>query len=72
MKKRASVFIIFIILSLLAVNNFAIQRFPKPEFESKYTQPDTQLPAPRSIVLEYLDVTLLIACLALITWFILK
>jgi len=72
MKKRASALIIFFILSLLAVNNFAIQRFPKPEFESKYTQPDTQVPAPRSIMLEYLDVTLLIACLALITWFILK
>jgi NosR/NirI family transcriptional regulator, nitrous oxide reductase regulator len=72
MKKSATVFIILLILSLLTVNNFAIQRFPKPEFESKYTQPDVQVPAPRSIVLEYLDVALLIAGLSLITWFILK
>jgi polyferredoxin len=72
MKKRSSIILLFILMSLLALNNSAIQRFPKPEFEGNYTQPATQVTAPRSMVPEYLDVALLIASLALITWFILK
>lgn len=72
MKKRFSIILLFILMSLLALNNTAIQRFPKPEFEGNYAQPATQVTAPRSIVLEYLDVALLIASLSLITWFILK
>ncbi len=72
MKKRTSIIMFFILVSLLALNNTAIQRFPKPEFESGYTQPATQVTAPRSIILEYLDVAVLIACLSLITWLILK
>jgi len=48
------------------------QRFPKPEFESGYTQPVTSMPAPRDGLFVYLDVIVLIASLSLITWFILK
>jgi NosR/NirI family transcriptional regulator, nitrous oxide reductase regulator len=72
MKKSVSVIVLLLLLILLALNTFAIQRFPKPEFETKYTQPATQIPAPRSIALEYLDVVLLVGSLSLISWFILK
>jgi len=72
MKKRTSIVVLCILVSLLALNNTAIQRFPKPEFESDYTQPATQVFAPRSIILEYLDVVVLIASLSLVTWLILK
>jgi len=72
MKRIISAVMAFVVLSLLALNNFAIQRFPKPEFESNYIQPEIQIPAPRSPVLEYLDVVVLLASLSLITLFILK
>ncbi|MDQ1770455.1 4Fe-4S binding protein [Labilibaculum sp. A4] len=48
------------------------QRFPKPEFESGYTQPVTSMPVPRDGMFALLDVLVLIAALSLITWFILK
>ena len=67
-----SVILLIGVLAMLALNNFAIQRFPKPEFESSYTEPTTQVPVPRSIILEYLDVVVLAASLALVTWLILK
>lgn len=57
---------------LLSIPVWAQQRFPKPEFESGYTQPLTTQPAPRGLFLEYLDVFLLIATLAVATWFVVK
>ncbi len=48
------------------------QRFPKPEFESGYVQPDPVTPAPRSTAMEYLDVLLLLAVLSLSAWFALR
>jgi NosR/NirI family nitrous oxide reductase transcriptional regulator len=71
MKKwiRISVFFGCIFLTPLV---FAQQRFPKPEFESGYTLPTPTTPEPRSISLEYFDVLVLIAVLALASWFILK
>lgn len=72
MKKGVSIAMLVLLLLLLALNNFGIQRFPKPEFESKYVVPATQVPLPRSIVLEYLDVLVLLASISLVTWFVLK
>lgn len=43
----------------------APQRFPRPEFETAYTQPTTTTPLPRAEVLELLDVAVLAAALAL-------
>jgi ferredoxin len=48
------------------------QRFPKPEFDSDYTLPTPTTPEPRSISLEYFDIIVLLAVLALATWFLLK
>ncbi len=51
---------------------FAIQRFPKPEFESAYTQPQTQIPLPRGEFMAYLDVAVLLIALSVVTWLVLK
>lgn len=48
------------------------QRFPKPEFESGYTQPVTSMPAPREGIFAFVDVMVLILALSVITWLILK
>lgn len=72
MKKKLSLILITTIFSLMVINAFAIQRFPKPEFENGYTQPVTQLPLPRALILEYLDVVILLASLSIITWLVLK
>jgi NosR/NirI family nitrous oxide reductase transcriptional regulator len=50
----------------------AEQRFPPPDFESGYKLPVTQTPAPRGVVLEYLDVAVLIAALGLACWLVYK
>ncbi|MBM3881614.1 MAG: 4Fe-4S binding protein [Verrucomicrobia bacterium] len=43
----------------------AEQRFPPPDFESGYQLPLTQTPAPRSLLLQYVDVGILAVALAL-------
>jgi ferredoxin len=40
-------------------------RFPRPEFEAEYVQPKTDVPPPRTIPREYVDVAVLAASLAL-------
>ena len=61
-----------LILVLLAPAAFAVQRFPKPEFESAYTQLRTFIPAPRAEFLAYLDVAVLFISLCVVTWLVLK
>jgi len=51
---------------------FAIQRFPKPEFESGYQQPETFLPSARMEFLAYLDVAVLILALSFISWLVIR
>ncbi len=48
------------------------QRFPKPEFDTGYEQPDTVTPEPRAISMEYFDVIVLIAFLALAAYLVIK
>jgi len=50
----------------------AQQRFPKPEFETGYVQPDTITPEPRSTGMEYLDVAILLAVLSLAAWLVIR
>ncbi|PXY02254.1 4Fe-4S ferredoxin [Marinifilum breve] len=72
MKKIFSIFSL-ILLSIVDFVAFAqTQRFPRPEFESGYTQPVTSMPEPRAGIFALVDVLLLIAALSLITWFIHK
>ncbi|HEY5509850.1 MAG TPA: 4Fe-4S binding protein [Prolixibacteraceae bacterium] len=75
MKNRLLKYLLFFALlifsasSLLAIE--AQQRFPKPEFATGYTQPNTTTPLARFQLLEYLDVIILLAVLLVSTWFIL-
>lgn len=50
---------------------FAIQRFPKPEFESGYIIPEPLLPGPGAAFLDVMDVSILVLLLSLATWVIL-
>lgn len=52
-------------VSLAGAAGHAQQRFPRPEFESGYVQPAPELPEPRLLLLEYLDVLVLILVLLL-------
>ena len=64
--------ILYLGLLLLAAQVSAqepVQRFPRPQFESGYQQPVTTTPASRSTALEYLDVIVLAAGLALAGYF---
>jgi NosR/NirI family nitrous oxide reductase transcriptional regulator len=68
MKSKLPYIIVFLLLAWHAII-YAQQRFPKPEFESGYVYPEYQVPSPRSPVLEYLDVAVLIAVLVITTRF---
>ena len=68
----------FLLISTLlfgAIQSFAAdakQRFPKPEFDTGYINPQTTAPSARLIFLEYMDVLVLLVVLSLVTWFVLK
>jgi NosR/NirI family nitrous oxide reductase transcriptional regulator len=66
--------IVFILLILmLAISSFAqTQRFPKPEFETGYTQPSPTTPEPQVFGIEYLDVLVLVLALSLASWLAIK
>ena len=68
---KKSVYILFFILFFLfsCFANAQQQRFPKPEFDSGYTQPDVITPEPRAFQLEYFDVFVLLAVLSLASYF---
>ncbi len=52
-------------VALRAVPAWAVQRFPRPEFATDYAMPEIAVPAPRAPWLEYADVGVLVAALAL-------
>ncbi|WP_321308560.1 4Fe-4S binding protein [Marinifilum fragile] len=72
MKKIFSLFSLLVLLIMDFAAFAQTQRFPRPEFESGYTQPVTSMPEPRAGIFALVDVLLLIAALSLITWFIHK
>jgi polyferredoxin len=72
MKRKAQFFMLILVMSLLAFNVLAIQRFPKPEFEGEYSIPATQVTKVQPIIMEYLDLVVFIACMSVITWLILE
>ena len=70
MRKKIPGYLIFLCLLMLSLGSLlqGQQRFPKPEFESGYVQPDPSTPEPRSVALEYFDVFVLLAVLSLASW----
>lgn len=74
MIKRIPNTILFLLALILLSGSLmhAQQRFPKPEFESGYVQPDPTTPEPRAMALEYFDVIVLLAVLSLASWLAIK
>lgn len=71
MKRFLSISLL-LLLSTFSLVSYGIQRFPKPEFESGYTQPPTLQPSPRAEFLAYLDVIVLMLALSVISWLVIK
>ncbi len=70
---RNSIFIIVVLIFVFQAYTLAQQqRFPKPEFESGYVQPDTSTPDPRDYALDLLDVAILIAVMSITAWFVFR
>ena len=57
--------LLFCFIVAAPLTGAAVDRIPRPDFQSGYRIPSPTTPAPRSMVLEYLDVFVLSACLAL-------
>lgn len=72
MKKRTALAFLSILFAWQIGSSYAIQRFPKPEFDSGYITPETLLPTPRAGILEIMDVSLLLIALSMVTWAVLK
>ncbi len=66
--------IIFIVLllSCIGISVFAVDRFPRPEFDSGHVLPKITTPGARADVMGYVDIALLIVALALASYLSLK
>ena len=66
--------VLILILLTLLTGSFlhAQQRFPKPEFDTGYVQPDPSTPEPRAMAMEYFDVLVLLVVLSLASWLAIK
>ncbi len=72
MIRKLSIVLLFMVTGLFLSPAMAVQRFPKPEFESGYVTPEPFLPMPRAELLAWLDVVLLILALSLSSYLVLK
>jgi NosR/NirI family transcriptional regulator, nitrous oxide reductase regulator len=70
--KNISAFLLFVLILIQSFDICAINRFPKPEFESGHVIPKTITPDARFNFLEFLDVAVLIFALSLVTWLLIK
>jgi len=61
-------------LALLALPAFgqSADRFPRPEWQKKYEEPNVQHPSPRSVIMEWVDVGVLLLMLSLASYYSLK
>lgn len=72
MKKSLAMAFLVLLFMVQYMNSYGIQRFPKPEFESGYIQPETLMPGPRAEVLAILDIAILILSLTVVSWLVIK
>ena len=71
-KTGTKIVLLFVLLLFLLPSYAQVQRFPKPEFESGYTQPSTTSPETRSTALEFIDVGVLILVMSSAAWFAIR
>ena len=72
MKKILALFVLVFLFAVQFLNSYGIERFPKPEFESGYVQPETLMPNPRAEVLALMDIAVLIISLSVVSWLVIK
>ena len=72
MKKILALVFLVILFTVQFMNSYGIQRFPKPEFESGYVQPETLMPNPRAEMLALMDIGVLILSLSVVSWLVIK
>jgi NosR/NirI family nitrous oxide reductase transcriptional regulator len=72
MKKGLVLLFLITIFTIQFLNVYGVQRFPKPEFESGYVQPETLQPAGRAEMLAVMDVFVLAITLSIVTWLVLR
>jgi len=71
MKQRGTIFWTGAVVMVLASVVWGLERFPPPDFvETQHVLPQTTTPAPDSDLAEYVDVVVLLAALALATYFV--
>lgn len=64
---------LFLFFFLMTFSSFAqMQRFPKPEFETGYTQPSPTTPEPRADFMAWIDLSVLVLVMSLTAWFLIK
>jgi len=72
MKKATGFILLILLFAWQFYTAYAVQRFPKPEFDSGYVTPQTLLPNPRASVLAIMDVVVLLTSLSVISWMVIK
>ena len=72
MKKTTGILLMILLFTVQCMEGYAVQRFPKPDFESGYLQPETLQPSARAGILALADVAVLVLTLALVSWLVLK
>jgi NosR/NirI family transcriptional regulator, nitrous oxide reductase regulator len=72
MKKSLALAILVFLFTVQFLDSYGVQRFPKPEFESGYIQPETLLPNPRAEALALMDIGILIISLSVVSWLVVK
>ena len=72
MKKFLALAFLVFLFAVQFTNSYGIERFPKPEFESGYVQPETLMPNPRAELLALMDVAVLLISLSVVSWLVIK
>src|SRR5436190_6380803 len=64
----------FALLILMALPAFgqSADRFPRPEWQQKYEEPNVGHPSPRTVIMEWVDVGMLLLMLSLASYYSLK
>jgi NosR/NirI family nitrous oxide reductase transcriptional regulator len=69
--KRKALFIASLLFVIID-GSFAVERFPRPEFQSDYQFPNVQAPVARPTILEYVDVAVLVLALSAASYLVVK
>jgi NosR/NirI family nitrous oxide reductase transcriptional regulator len=72
MKKTLAIVFLTFLFTIQFINSYGVQRFPKPEFESGYVQPETIMPNPRAEALAFMDIAVLIISLSVVSWLVIN